>query len=97
MVILFFQCPKCDASLSRYDFPDNAWNIISSMLPTSHHSDRPYLDHRTVMNGIFWVLCSGAPWRNFPEHYGHWKTVYNRFNHRPKLGAIRLFLRKLDN
>ncbi len=32
------------------------------------------------MNGMFWVLCSGAPWRDLPERYGSWKTVYNRFN-----------------
>jgi len=32
-----------------------------------------------VLNGIFWVLRSGAPWRDLPERYGPWKTVYDRF------------------
>ena len=84
--------------MSRYDFSDNAWNIIIPMLPKPHHSGRPgrpYLDHRTVMNGIFWALCSGAPWRDLPERYGHWKTVYNRFNRWSKLGVINLIFNRL--
>lgn len=32
------------------------------------------------MNGIVWLACSGAPWRNLPERYGSWKTVYSRFH-----------------
>lgn len=32
------------------------------------------------MNGIFWRLCSESPWRDLPERYGHWKTIYNLLN-----------------
>lgn len=56
---------------------------------------RPYLEHRQVMNGIFWVLCSGAPWRDLPERYGHWKTIYNRFNRWSQAGVINLIFNKL--
>ena len=31
------------------------------------------------MNGIVWLARSGAPWRDLPERYGSWKTVYSRF------------------
>jgi transposase len=34
---------------------------------------------RTVVNGILWILCSGAVWRDLPEQHGPWKAVYNRF------------------
>lgn len=56
---------------------------------------RPYLEHRMVINGIFWVLCSGAPWRDLPERYGSWKTVYNRFNRWSKSGLINIIFNKL--
>jgi len=37
------------------------------------------VDDRRVLNGIFWVLRSGAPWRDLPERYGSYTTCYNRF------------------
>ncbi len=40
---------------------------------------RPRRDDRQVLNGIFWILCSGAKWRDLPERYGPWTTVYDRF------------------
>ncbi|APY47730.1 transposase [Salmonella enterica subsp. enterica serovar Agona str. 400095 17] len=55
--------------MARYDFPEEAWALISLMLPPERGSSRggrPYFTHRHVMNGIFWVLCSGAPWRDLP-------------------------------
>ncbi len=50
--------------------------------PCSHLRNRApvdHKDHRTIRNGILWVLKSGAPWRDLPEHYGPWHTVYSRF------------------
>lgn len=47
------------------------------------------------MNGIFWVLCSGAHWRDLPERYGHWKTIYNRFNRWSKAGVINNIFNRL--
>ncbi len=40
---------------------------------------RPANDHRTVLEGILWILRTGAPWRDLPERYGSWKTVSSRF------------------
>ena len=37
-----------------------------------------WVDHRRVINGVFWRTRSGSPWRDLPEAYGNWKTVYNR-------------------
>lgn len=56
---------------------------------------RPYFAHRHVMNGIFRVLCSGAPWRDLPERYGHWETIYNRFSRRAKTGVMNCIFNKL--
>ena len=84
--------------MARYDFPDDAWMLISPLLPPERgvsKAGRPYLEHRQVMNGIFWVLCSGAPWRDLPERYGHWKTIYNRFNRWSKTGIINCIFNRL--
>lgn len=59
--------------MARYDLPDEAWSIIQLLLPaesTSPRAGRPWAEHRKVINDMFWVLCSGAPWRNLPERYG---------------------------
>jgi transposase len=37
------------------------------------------MDHRVLVNGVLWRTRAGAPWRDLPEQYGNWKTVYNRF------------------
>jgi transposase len=36
-------------------------------------------DRRTIINGILWILRTGAPWRDLPKHYGHWYSIYARF------------------
>lgn len=84
--------------MARYDFPDDAWTLIFPLLPPERSlskAGRPYLEYRQVMNGIFWVLCSGAPWRDLPERYGHWKTIYNRFSRWSKAGIINCIFNKL--
>lgn len=69
--------------MARYDLPDEVWIIIQPLLPAEPaypRAGRPWAEHRMIINGMFWVLCSGAPWRDLPERYGPWKTVYTRFN-----------------
>ena len=39
----------------------------------------PRVNNRRVLNGIFWVLRSGAPWRDLPDNFGPYATCYNRF------------------
>ena len=48
-----------------------------------------------IINGMFWGLCSGAPWHDLPERYGPWKTVYNRFNLWSKSGVINIIFNRL--
>ncbi|MGE0971699.1 IS5 family transposase [Klebsiella sp. WOUb02] len=84
--------------MARYDIPDEAWTIIQPFLPAasaSPQAGRPWAEHRMIINGMFWVLCSGAPWRDLPERYGPWKTVYNRFNRWSKSGVINIIFNKL--
>jgi len=62
----------------RYELSDHEWDAINPMLPNKPRGI-PRVDDRRVLNGIFWVLRSGAPWRDLPEIYGHRTTCYNRF------------------
>ena len=67
--------------LRRYELTDEEWNRIAPLLPpeTTGKQGRPRKDNRIIMNAIVWLARSGAPWRDLPERYGSWKTVYSRF------------------
>src|ERR1051326_274588 len=62
----------------RYELTDNEWAAIRPMLPNKPRGV-PRVDDRRVLNGIFWVLRSGAPWRDLPDDFGPYTTCYNRF------------------
>ena len=70
----------------RYDLTDFEWSVIQPVLPKGRPGPRRK-DDRRVMNGIFWVLRTGAPWRDLPERYGPYTTAYNRFNRWRKAGV----------
>ena len=75
----------------RYELADCEWAAIKPMLPNKPRGV-PRVNDRRVLNGIFWVLRSGAPWRDLPERYGPYTTVYNRFNRWAKAGVwLRIF------
>ena len=62
----------------RYELSDYEWTAIKPMLPNKPRGVRRVNDRR-VLNGIFWVLRTGAPWRDLPEVHGPRTTCYNRF------------------
>ena len=64
--------------LRRYELTDEQWALIESLMPKPRPGGR-WNDHRTTLNGMMWVLKSGSPWRDMPERYGSWKSVYHRF------------------
>jgi transposase len=70
----------------RYDLTDFEWSVIQPLLPNKSRGVER-VDDRRVLNGIFWVLRSGAPWRDLPERYGPYPTCYNRFNRWRKAGV----------
>jgi transposase len=73
--------------MNRGDLTNEQWAQLEPLLPPQKpRTGRPSLDHRQVMNGILWVLRTGAPWRDLPERYGKWTTVYSRFQRWRKSG-----------
>jgi transposase len=62
----------------RYELTDFEWTAIKPFLPNKPRGV-PRVNDRRVLNGIFWVLRSGAPWRDLPVSFGPRTTCYNRF------------------
>ena len=71
--------------MARFDLSDTEWRIIQPLLPNKPRG-MPRTDDRRVLNGIFFILRTGSPWRDLPERYGPYTTVYNRFNRWAKAG-----------
>ena len=74
---------------ARRDLMNREWERLSPLLPTRDGKQgRPYADHRRILNGMLWVLRTGAPWRDMPERYGSWHTVYSRFRRWQRAGVF---------
>ena len=66
--------------MKRHELTDEQWKLVGPLLPVSDaRTGRPPANRRTVLNGIFWILHTGAPWRDLPERFGRWQTVYHHF------------------
>ena len=66
--------------MRRHELTEAEWQRLRPLLPPEKPLvGRPNHDHRRVVNGIRWRLRTGAPWRDLPERYGKWETVYSRF------------------
>ena len=66
--------------MNKSDLTDAQWERLHPLLPPQKpRTGRPANDHRTVLNGILWVLRTGSPWRALPGRYGSWKTAASRF------------------
>jgi transposase len=67
--------------IRRYELTDEEWLQIKDLLPPEQPSGkgRPRKDNRVLLNGMLWIARSGAAWRDLPERYGPWESVYSRF------------------
>lgn len=74
------QAPNLGYRIMRYELADYEWVAIKPMLPNTPRGVPRVNDHR-VLNGIFWVLRSRAPSRDFPQAFSPHTTCYNRFVH----------------
>ncbi len=68
------------ASHRRHDISDQVWNCSKPHLPGEQGKvGRPAMDNRRFLNSVFWILRTGAPWRDLPPDYGDWKNTHRRF------------------
>ena len=65
----------------RYELTDQEWEQIALLLPPGNTGKpgRPSKDNRLMLNAMIWLARSGAAWRDLPERYGPWTSVYSRF------------------
>ena len=83
--------------MNRGDLTNEQWEQLKPVLPPQKpHTGRPALEHRAVLNGILWVLRTGAPWRDLPDRYGKWTTIYSRFQRWRKQGVWDRILAELQ-
>lgn len=83
--------------MRRYELTDSQWQQISDLFPSSEGKrGGQWQDHRRVVNGMLWVLSSGAPWRDLPQRYGKWSTVYERLRRYRKEGFFDVHLQRLQ-
>ena len=72
----------------RYELSEGQWEKIEGMLPGKRQDPgRSGSDNRVFVNGVMWVLRSGARWHDLPERYGKWKTAHKRFTRWAKAGV----------
>ena len=70
--------------MSRGDLTEAEWRVLKDLLPVEREAGkrgrgRPPEDNRNIINGILWRLRCGTPWRDVPEKYGNWNSIYRRF------------------
>ena len=71
-------CAVDEDRLKRHDLTDAEWVRLAPLLPRHPRQGHRWNDHRLVIDGIFHRTRAGCPWRDLPERFGNWKTVYNR-------------------
>ena len=80
----------------RHDISDKAWALLAPHLPGNKGKvGRPATDNRMFINAVFWILRTGAPWRDLPPDYGDWKNTHRRFCRWRDKGIWEALLEKL--
>jgi transposase len=80
----------------RHELTNEQWERLRPLLPPQRpRTGRPAHDHRRILNGMLWIDRTGAPWRDLPERYGKWQTVYSRFRRWQQAGVWDRLLRAL--
>ncbi|EIC27990.1 transposase [Methylomicrobium album BG8] len=64
----------------RHDISDRVWQLLEPRLPGREGAwGGKARDNRLFINAVFWILRTGAPWRDLPPDYGDWKNTHRRF------------------
>lgn len=81
------------------DLTNAQWNIIEPLIPAPDRRPdgrgRPWRDARDVLNGILWVLRTGAPWKDMPDKYPPYQTCHRRFQQWARDGTFKDILEAL--
>ena len=82
----------------RHDISDKVWELLKPLLPGQRGQWGGIAkDNRNFINAVFWILRTGAPWRDLPSSYGKWGTVHQRFRRWRNAGIWEKILEVLIN
>lgn len=81
--------------MARNRLTDKQWNLIKDVFPEPASTGRPPVCRRMVMDGILWINRTGSPWRDLPEEFGKWGTVWDLFNTWTSDGTLDEILERL--
>ena len=74
--------------MKRHCLTQEQWSQISPLLPPEvGRIARPAKSNRLMVEGMVWILRTGAPWRDLPKRFGPWKSVYTRFRRWTRQGV----------
>ena len=83
--------------MKRHEVTDEQWEIIEPILPKrTATTGRKPKNPRQMLNGILWLLRTGVPWRDLPERFGRWKTVYDYYRNWRDDGTFDRILQELQ-
>lgn len=83
--------------MKRHELTDEQWEAIARYIPRrTARTGRPPKDPRVMLNGIFWILGTGAPWRDLPERFGSCKTVHRYFSEWRRAGVFAAVIEALQ-
>ena len=81
------------------DLTNEQWAVVEPLLPKPVKriggKGRPRVDNRAILNGLLWVMRTGAPWHNMPNRYPSYQTCHRRFQEWVWSGTFEAILRKL--
>ena len=80
------------------DLTDTQWQILEPTFRPRRRPDgrgRPWADPRAVLNGVLWVLRTGAPWHDLPGRYPPYQTCHRRFQQWQRSGRLDRLLQRL--
>lgn len=73
--------------MRRHALTDDRWKLIEPLLPgQASDPGRTAKDNRLFVDAVLWIAKTGAPWRDLPERFGNWNSVFQRFNRWCKRG-----------
>ena len=74
--------------MRRHELTDAQWKMIKDFLPgKAGDPGRTAEDNRLFVNAVVWMARTGAPWRDLPERFGKWNSVFKRFDRWCKRGV----------
>ena len=72
--------------MRRHALTDEQWERLRSVVPKQQYGPKSKIGDRQFIDAVLYRAKTGVPWRDLPERFGPWKSVYNRFSNWSRRG-----------